>query len=324
MSIGDQKLHRELLISIYEALDHEFHGHAETSSLLENFEDLDGQQLQYHLNRLEENRLIERRAAGTAQLTANGVEQLDKEGYDTFLQTDTRYEILRVAYEKEREEHVSYIDAEALREEIGISHDELHQNRWYLAEKGLINLEGHNLNFQLSGEGRNSFEEYRDEGMPIPRTHPLQRFTQHTIGQGDREKAENVFRAIVELAREQVIIVDMYAKGFLYEMLEHVPSIVDVKILMSHKELSDENTDLYRQYSEGRGGEVELRYLNYWDDYPFHSREVIRDREAGWIWDHTFADAGGRHHTISQLRPVNLENDLEAFDEAWSEAEIVE
>ena len=58
------------------------------------------------------------------------------------------------------------------------------------------------------------------------------------------------------------------------------------------------------------------RYLDYWEDYPFHSREIIRDREAGWVWNHTFADAGGRHHTISQLRPVNLENDLEVFDEA--------
>lgn len=158
--------------------------------------------------------------------------------------------------------------------------------------------------------------------MSIPRTHPLQRFTQHTIEQGDRDKAENVFREIVELASEEVIVIDAYAKGRLYEMLEeHVPDVVDVKILMSHKEFDDENVELYEDYADGKSGDVELRYLDYYDDYPFHTREVIQDRAAGWIWDHTFADAGNRHHTISQLRPVNLENDLDAFDEAWEEAE---
>lgn len=210
--------------------------------------------------------------------------------------------------------------------DLTASEEELGPNLWYLSEKQLIEQRGIGGNqYQLTGRGRNTYERYRDEGIPVPQTDPLQRFTQHTIEQGDVKKAENVFRDIVEVAREEIIVVDAYAKPRLYEMMEeHVPSVVAVKILASDQRIEEDNIDRFHEFAENRDGEAILRYLDYWDDYPFHTREVIRDREAGWIWDHTFADSGGRHHTISQLRPVNLETDLEVFDEAWQSAESVE
>lgn len=326
MSIGDQKLHRELLIEIYETLDPDFRrSHVKVPSLLDDFEEIeDEQELWYHIGRLEENRLIEQTAGKMVQLTATGLEKLDQEGYETFLQSDVRYEILRLAYEQDRGSRHTYVDAHEIREELDVSDEVFQRNRWYLAEKGLIDLEGTRLNFQLTGQGRNRYEEYRDEGMPIPRTQPLQRFTQHTIEQGDREKVENVFREIVEIARDEVIVIDQFGtKDPLWDWLGHVPGSVEVKILASDKEIDDESIEDFQEFDGGRGGVTELRYLEYYD-YPFHSREVISDREDGWIWDHTLPDSGGKHHTISQLRPVNLENDLEAFDEAWEEAEVVE
>lgn len=325
MSISDQKIHREILIYIYEEMRDDFRRDADPREMAEDFEELGLDEVRYHIDRLKDNRQVEQRAQHSIQITVEGVEKLDQEGYDTILESDLRYEILRKAYEADRGSTHTYINANEIADELDITTNELDRQLWYLSGKGLVELTGTSYNIQLTGEGRNRYEQYRDEGIPIPRTHPLQRFTQHTIEQGDREKAENVLRDIVEVAREEVLVVDMYAKGRLYDLLEsHVPSVVDVKILMSHKEVSDENIELYREYAEGKEGDVDLRYLDYWDEYPFHSREVIRDREAGWVWDHTFADAGGRHHTISQLRPVNLENDLEVFDEAWSEAEAVE
>jgi len=325
MSISDQKIHREILSFIYEEMKDDLRRDADLREMVEEFEDLGMDELRYHIERLQDNRQVEYRGKNHVQITVEGVEKLDREGYETLLDTDLRYEILRKAYEEDRGNTFVYIDGDSLFDELSASAEEIKRNLWYLSGKGLIDRSGMSNDFQLEGEGRDRYEQYRDEGIPIPRTHPLQRYTQHTIEQGDREKAENVFRDIVEVAREEVIVVDMYAKGRLYDLLEsHVPSVVDVKILGSHKEIGEENIELYREFAEGKDGDVELRYLDYWEDYPFHSREVIRDREAGWVWDHTFADAGGRHHTISQLRPVNLENDLEVFDEAWEEAETVE
>jgi len=325
MSVSDQKLHREILSYIYEEMKDDLRRDADLRELVEEFDDFDMDELRYHIERLQDNRQVEYRGQYSVRITAEGVEKLDGEGYETLLDTDLRYEILRRAYEEDRGGPHVFIDGDALFEELDASEEEINRNLWYLSEKGFIDRSGISNDFRLEGEARDRYEQYRDEGIPIPRTHPLQRYTQHTIEQGDREKAENVFRDIVEVAREEVIIVDTYAKGRLYNLMErHIPSVVDVKILMSDREVDEENIELYRDYAAGKEGDVELRYLDYREDYPFHSREVIRDREAGWVWDHTFADAGDRHHTISQLRPVNLENDLEAFDEAWEEAESVE
>lgn len=325
MSISNQVVHREILSYIYEKLKDDFRHSVDLREMVEEFDDLDMEELRYHIERLQDKRQVENKAQNLVQITVEGVEKLDREGYETLLDTDLRYEILRRAYEEDRGNAFAYIDGNELFEELDASPVEISRNLWYLSQKGFIDRSGTSNDFQLEGEGRNRYEQYHDEGIPIPRTHPLQRYTQHTIEQGDREKAENVFREIVEVAREEVIVVDTYAKGRLYDLMErHIPSIVDVKILMSDMEKDEENIELYRDYAAGKEGDVELRYLDYREDYPFHSREVIRDREAGWVWDHTFADAGDRHHTISQLRPVNLENDLEAFDEAWEGAETVE
>ena len=324
MGAADQKLHRELLIQLYEEVSPHFRRRINTSPLVQEFDMLDRDELRYHINRLEEHRFVERKGRAFAEITVEGVEKLDRDGYNTFLESDLRYEILRVAYDIDRGKSAAYINVDDFTEALEVSEEDLTPHTWYLSGKHLLGPVG-GRTFQLTADGRNRYEEYRNEGLPVPRTHPTKQFTQHTIGQGDQEKAENIFREIVELAREEVLVIDTFAKGRLFQMLEeHVPSIVDVKILMSDREVEEENIDLYHNFAEGKDGKVELRYLDYRTEYPFHQREVIRDREQGWIWDHTFADAGKKHHTISQLRPVNLETDLEAFEEAWAEAEMVE
>lgn len=323
MSIGDQKLHREMLIALYEELDPNFRGYggADTFERLSN--EIESEGLRYHLERLEENRLIDYNGESLIRPTAEAIEKLDREGYNTFLESEARYDFLRIAYEFDRTRSGVYIDESDVGEEAELSDEQLERNRWYLSEKGLIEPDGQGY-FELTADGRNRYEEYRDNGMPIPRTHPVQQFTQHTIEEGDREKVETVFQEIVELAREEVIVIDQFGtKDPLWEWLEYVPDVVDVTIFASDAEIDPEAEGNFRDYAENRTGETRLRYLDY-DDYPFHSREVVRDREEGWIWDHTVPDSGGSHHTISQLRPVNLETDLEAFEEAWASAEEVE
>lgn len=325
MSEADQQLQREILIYLYELQEDDFRRMADVREMADSFEELDVDELRYHLMRLEETGLVEHSAQHSYQITVDGVERIDHEGYPTLLESDLRYEILRIAYENERGVPHAYIHVDDIIEATDASESDLAQQLWYLQGKGLIERMGVGGEFQLTTDGRNRYEEYRDEGLPVPRVHPLQRYTQHTIAQGDREKAENVFRDIVEVAREEVIIIDAFAKPRLFDMMEnHIPSVVDVKILTSERELDGETIDRFQEFAEAKDGEAVLRYLDYRDEYPFHARVVVRDRRSGWVWDHTFADAGGRHHTISQLRPVNVENDLEAFDAAWAEAEIVE
>lgn len=326
----DQKIQREILKFLYRVWEENPRGQMSAGEVGEELEEIFDNGHRYHLTRLDDNGYIDTESLSArhqyVNISTTGIEKLAQDGYETILEDDYRYVILRVLYEIDREKggaaH-SYVGMDDIQEEIQLDDQTLKQNIWYLEEKGLVETGPcGTTSVQITARGRNRYEEHRNN-TPIPRTHTGARWTQHTIAEGDFEKANNVFRDFVELAQDEVIIIDAYAKAGLYEMLEAVPETVDVRVIGSDRQMNDEHREAYRAFTEGRSGETQLRYLEY-DEWPFHGRYVIRDREDGYVWDHTFADSGSGQHTISEVRPVNLENTVDDFDQAWELGEVVE
>lgn len=243
------------------------------------------------------------------------------------IEEDLRYAILEELYDIDREHTGSsgvFVTRDELREDLGIDEQDFKVNVWYLKEKGLVEEQGGD-HLQITAQGRNRFDEYQNEGIPIPRTQPLTQWAQHSIARGDEERAMTIFRDIVELARDEIIIVDPFAQGKLYdEMMDDVPDVVDIKVLCTDQEVNEGNKDKFSDLADNRSGETELRYLEYQGEWPFHDRLLFRDREDGWVWGHTFAHSGTKHHTINEMRPVNIETDLEKFENAWDEATVIQ
>ncbi|MFC6906913.1 hypothetical protein [Halalkalicoccus tibetensis] len=329
--LDDQKIQREILKFLYQQWVENPRGQTNTGEVGKELEDIFENGYKYHLTRLNDNGYINTESLSArhqyVNISITGIEKLTQDGYETILVDDHRYAILRVLYEIDRQKGGAahnHVGMDILQEEIEIDDETLKQNIWYLEEKRLVETgPGRMLSVQITARGRNRYEEHRNDNTQIPRTHTGARWTQHTIAQGDFEKANSVFRDFVELARDEVIIIDSYAKAGLYEMLEAVPGTVDVRVIGSDRQLNDEHREAYRTFARGRPGETELRFLEY-NEWPFHGRYMIRDREDGYVWDHTFADSGSGHHTISEVRPVNLENTMADFDQAWGRGEVVE
>lgn len=333
MASNDNKIQREILQQVYEEHSKMIRRRASFNDIDEELDHIERDDLIYHLTRMDDNRLVEidgslgQRINGVS-LTEEGVEKLDRDGYETILQDDLRYLILESLYKIDREHAGSpgvYVTRDELQDDLDVDEQEFKINIWYLKQKSFVEEMGAGGNLQITSQGRNRFDEYKDEGIPIPRTQPLTQWAQYSIAQGDTEKALTVFRDLVELARDEVIVIDPFAQGRLYEeMLEHVPDTVDIKVLCTDREINEDNRDKFSDLADGRTGDTELRYLEYRGEWPFHDRLLFRDREDGWVWGHTFAHSGTKHHTISEMRPVNVESDLEKFDDAWDEASVIQ
>lgn len=167
-----------------------------------------------------------------------------------------------------------------------------------------------------------------EEGTAIPNTQPLTRWTQHSVGPNESEKARNLFRDVVEVARETITIIDWYFKAPAFELFNEVPDAVDIEILTSGRAFDDETEyrDMVAEFADGRSGAVDVRYVEYYDFEArlFHARYLIRDEIEGWTWDQSFKDAGTTQHPISQVRPVNLESTMETFQEAWEQGDKID
>ncbi|MXR40060.1 hypothetical protein GRX01_01625 [Halobaculum sp. WSA2] len=329
---SDGRIRREILAKVYRI-------HSQSIRYRAGFEEIcdslnfDVEDVVYHLSRMDDDRLVETKGGlgnpiNSVEITAAGIERLDEKGYDTILKDDLRYVILGKLYIHDRENITSSsygVGRSDILDELDVDEQEFKVNIYYLNQKDLIeNKAGDYL--EITAQGRNMFEEYRDDGIPIPRSKELTQWAQYSVEKGDEETAFNLFRDIVELAGEEVLVVDPFAQGKLYtEMLCDVPDVVDIKVLCTDQEIDEENREKFNQLSEDRTGGTELRYLDYRSgEWPFHDRLLFVDRSEGWVWGHTFAHSGTKHHTISEMRPVNVESDLEKFDSAWEDAEEVQ
>lgn len=339
MDESDRKIRREILKYIYDKFEESVLDRAGTEDLYEQLEEIDQNEINYNVVRLRDKRQIDfdisMGGVHGLEITADGIEKLDQDGYETLLQDDIRYDILQLLYEADREHPFGSVklSSEDIAEELEVDEDRVLPVIGYLDMKELVDAavgsrpEATYRGVEITGRGRNKYELYVEEGTSIPNTQPLTRWTQHSVGPNEPEKAKNLFRSVVEVAQKKITIVDWYFKEPTYDLLEGVPEAVDIEILTSGKAFDDEDEyrDLVADFAEGRSGEVDVRYVEYYDFEArlFHARYLVRDEIEGWTWDQSFKDAGDTQHTVSEVRPINLESTIETFQEAWKQGEQV-
>jgi hypothetical protein len=270
-------------------------------------------------------------AAGTRialiNIAAKGIEKLHSEGYSTLLETDTRYEILEILYKEDRKNPgFAYISRSDLASEIGAAEEEIDRDIWYLKEKRLVETRtgGSNSFYSSAGitdRGSKRYEQYDEDDVEIPRVSGRSSLQQASIGPGESGKAENLFRDFVELAQDEVMIIDRYAREGLYDLLQHVPNGVEIKVVTTGRVTGQDYEQRVNQFKQQHSS-IEVRELPD-SDWEFHDRYIIRDREDGWAWGHSFHDAGDTQHTASELKPVNREQIVSQFETAWKNGTVV-
>jgi hypothetical protein len=145
------------------------------------------------------------------------------------------------------------------------------------------------------------------------------------ISEGETQKAENMFRDFVELSSDEVILIDAYAgEKLLNGKLTHVPKGVDIKILTSDRVFQGSNAkksykNNLKSFNSSHTN-CEVKYLNYNQDWSFHDRYIIRDREKGYSWGHSFKDSGKKQHSPTEIKQINLEKIINDFKSEWRSA----
>lgn len=334
MAVRDDKVRKEILKWLYDRFEEDPIRHSNGRKFLAEVDGLSEEEVVYNVERMDGELIDKEGALGTRiawiHITPAGIEELQNHGHPTILEENFRYEILEQLYEADRKNPgFGMVERDDLIEGIGAEEVKVDQNIWYIKEKRLIETGGgggglfyHDA--KITRRGTEAFETYRDDGVEIPQSKTARSLRQATIGPGERDKAENLFRDFVELAQEEVLIIDAYARKPLYGLLELVPEIVSIKVLTSKSGPFNPTSDDYvaRVEEFAETYDVDVRYLDKEPDgdWDSHERYVIRDREDGWAWGHSFHDAGDTRHTPSEVKPVNLLNTLEDFDKLWERA----
>lgn len=331
MSARDEKLRTEILKHLYELFKEDPAGFWTDQAFFDGLEGYDENEIIYNVERMDGQLLENRGALGKRismiHITPDGIEDLHQKGIPTILDGDTRYELLNILYSADRQQPgQGYIGREDLIEESSADEAEVHKNVWYLKEKHLVETSGggggyfyHRL--KITRRGSQRFEQYEEHGVGIPRVNGRASLRQASIGPDEPEKAENLFRDLVELSRDEVVIVDRFAREGLYDLLRHVPEGVEIKVLTTDRVTGEDYrqrvTDFENQHSD-----IEVRYLSD-SDWDFHDRYIFVDREDGWAWGHSFHDAGETQHTASELKPVNRDTIIKQFESGWKNASVV-
>jgi len=329
MNDKDEKISWEILKHLYEELEKDTYGDIKGEELFRKLSSFDKEDIIYMAKRMDEEFVNILKAAGCSipniNIKMKGVEKLHKEGYDTFLKSDERYEILEIIYDQDRENiHRGSISRKAIKEQIDAEDNIIALNIKYLVKKGLIEEVAANAGpVEITERGRESYEAYINSDVEIPRTSPHRVYDkQIDIGAGEEQKGENLFRDIVELAQDEIIIIDRYAREGLYEWLRYVPSGVKIKVVTGDRVINRNYKEMIKTYIN-KVSDIEIRYLEDKENFESHERYVIRDREDGWLWGHSFHDTGKKHHTPSELKPINLKKKVDQFEKAWEKAERV-
>lgn len=146
------------------------------------------------------------------EILPKGIEKLHQDGYETILDNDARYEILDVLYQKSREDpRRPFVSREDLIDTVAFDEEEIDQNIWYLKEKRLVEHEGGmsgNLFRRVKNtkHGSEQYESYKEDGVEIPSSLGVTSIRQASIGPGESDKAENLFRDFVELAETRLLL----------------------------------------------------------------------------------------------------------------------
>lgn len=331
MKEKDKKIRREVLKWLYNGFEEHPGASFDGTELSEDLDEFDSTEIEYVVGRIEDE-LVETTATTTSpfhhiEILPKGIEKLHQEGYETILDSDARYGILEVLYQKSREDpRRSFVSRGDLVNAVSADEEEVDRNIWYLKEKRLVECEdGMSKNLfrraKITEYGSEKYESYMEDGVEIPSSLGITSFRQASIGPGESGKAENLFRDFVELADDEVIVIDRYARKPLYDLLNHVPTGVDIQVVTSERVVNKDYKQRIQRFKSNHS-DIEIRYLND-NDWDFHDRYVVRDREEGWAWGHSFHDAGDTQHTASELKPVNRDRIVQEFQKAWQQGQVI-
>ena len=331
MQEKDEKIRREVLKWLYKGFEDNPSAKWDGTALPDDLDQYDETDIEYVVNRMD-GELIDTEATTsspmhTIDLRPQGIEELHQQGFDTLLDDEARYEILEVLYQASRDDpRRPFVSRDDLMAAVGFEEEKVDQNIWYLKEKRLVErqggLGGGLFNrAKITEHGSEKYESYQEDGIEIPSSLGVTSIRQASIGPGESGKAENLFRDFVELTESEVIIVDRYARKPLYDLLGHVPSGVNIQVVTSGRVVNSDYEQRVQKF-ENSHSDVEVRYLDD-SDWDFHDRYVVRDREDGWAWGHSFHDAGDTQHTASELKPVNRDRIIRAFQKAWQKGQVI-
>ena len=331
MKEKDEKIRREVLKWLYEGFEDNPSAKWDGTTLPDDLDQFDETEIEYVVGRMDEE-LVDTKATNmsamaTIDLRPQGIEELHQEGFDTILDDEARYEILDVLYQASREDpRHPYVSKDELLDAVDLDKEEVDQNIWYLMEKRLVDNRGgigRGLfsSVKITEHGSEKYESYKEDGVEIPSSLGVTSIRQASIGPDESGKAENLFRDFVELAEDKVIIMDRYARKPLYDLLGHVPSGVDIQVITSERVVNNDYKQRVQKF-ENIHSDIEVRYLDD-SDWDFHDRYVIRDREDGWAWGHSFHDAGDTQHTASELKPVNRDQIIGEFQKGWQMGQVI-
>lgn len=331
MKEKDEKIRREVLKWLYGGFEENPSAKWDGTALPDDLDQFDETDIEYVVNRMD-GELVDTEATTTSpmhtiDLRPQGIEELHQQGFETLLDDEARYEILAVLYQASREDpRRPFVAREELIDTVESGEDKVDQNIWYLKEKGLVErqggLGGGLFNrVKITEHGSEKYESYQEDGIEIPSSLGVTSIRQASIGPGESGKAENLFRDFVELADDEVIVIDRYARKPLYDLLSHVPSGVNIQVVTSERVVNNDYKQRVQKF-ESSHSDVEVRYLDD-NDWDFHDRYVVRDREDGWAWGHSFHDAGDTQHTASELKPVNRDRIIREFQKAWQQGQVI-
>lgn len=333
MQQKDEQIRREILRELYTLFEDSPAGRWEGGEFVKELsEDFDEDDIIYNIDRMDGDLLNNRASLGQRVSIINiepeGIEELHSQGEETILEEKVRYDILEMLYDADRENPgYASVSRNDFVDSLDAGEDAIDQNVWYLKGKRLIEADGGGGGLfyrraQITDRGRKRYEQYIEDGVEIPRTSESTSLRQASIGPNEADKAENLFRDFVELAKNEVVIIDPYAREPLYDLLTHVPPGVAIRVITSKRVTNGDYVHTVSEFQDGHET-IRVRHLPF-DEWEFHDRYVIRDQEDAWAWGHSFHDAGDTQHTASELKPVNRERVLTLFEELWNEAEEIQ
>lgn len=325
MDAKDGKIRLEVLKVLYEAFESDPTNYTvRGETIKESIDGVDSNDIDYILDRMDgEFADVDKYPSlRDVEILAKGIEFLDEQGFETILGTDSRYEILEAIYLEDRNKNLIAVGMDAIKEETGLDEDEIIKNLRYLKHKRCIKFYSGPASVKITESGRERWEKYRDEGVGIPSSSRARSTRQEEIGDGEREKAERLFRSIVELAQNEVVILDNYARKPLFVWLEsHVPDGVNIRVATTGAVTGGSYVSEVRE-SLSNVEDIEIREMADFDEI-FHDRYVFRDNDMGWEWGQSFHGSGKGQHTPSELTPKNRDILLQKFEDTWVDAEEV-
>lgn len=259
-----------------------------------------------------------------ASITPDGIRLLRSLGEPTLLDDDLRFRILVALrnLRKKQGRHVTATPAD-LAITLEVEEPTVLRDARFLAMDGLSKMTvygGGLTEIRITKRGIEQAEAFELHGGEPPDTRlPLGRY-QVTVGPNERERAEVMFRDQVELARTQVILVDPWLKEAVFDWFQHISQGVDVKVLTSDNISPSRWKDRMREETARRNLEIRVVRRKDWD---LHGRFLFCDTTRGWSWDASFADAGDKRHTVTELEPVNCQVHIQEFQRLWSSAKEV-